>query len=129
MRAKTLYFSSKPFVICYNCLIYIQYFWRVFLNYSYKTIIIIKCFNLKGGVILIGGQSGNKILDAIYELKSIAGTWKEIVPKLKIPRRNFASWIIPSDFFYDCSTGLWYFLLPVLKYKFWNYKNVNTFSQ
>ncbi len=61
--------------------------------------------NLTGGIILIGGQSGNQILDTLYELTSISGTWNEIVSKLKIPRRNLASWTVPSDFLLDCTSG------------------------
>jgi hypothetical protein len=54
---------------------------------------------------LIGGQSGNKILNTLYELRSISETWTEIDSKLKIPRRNFASWTIPSHLLADCSLG------------------------
>jgi hypothetical protein len=58
-----------------------------------------------GGVVLIGGQSGNTILDTLYELTSISGTWTEIDSKLKIPRRNFAAWPILSRLLSDCSLG------------------------
>jgi hypothetical protein len=60
---------------------------------------------LIGGVVLIGGQSGNTILDALYELTSISGTWTEIDSKLKIPRRNFAAWPTLSRLLSDCSLG------------------------
>jgi hypothetical protein len=60
---------------------------------------------LTGGVVLIGGQSGNSILDTIYELTSISGTWIEIDSKLKIPRRYFAAWTISSLLLSDCSLG------------------------
>jgi hypothetical protein len=60
---------------------------------------------LIGGVVLIGGQSGNTILDTLYKLTSISGTWIEIDSKLKIPRRNFAAWTIPSQFLSDCALG------------------------
>jgi len=53
---------------------------------------------------LIGGQSGNTILDTLYELTSISGTWK-IVSKLQIPRCNFASWTITTNLLSDCSVG------------------------
>jgi hypothetical protein len=58
-----------------------------------------------GGVVLIGGQSGNLILDTIYKLTSISGTWTDIDSKLKIPRRNFALWKISSHLISDCSLG------------------------
>jgi hypothetical protein len=61
--------------------------------------------NPTGGVVLIGGQSGNSILDKLYELTSISGTWTEIDSKLKIPRRNFAVWTIPSHLLSNCSLG------------------------
>jgi hypothetical protein len=67
----------------------------IFLHYTY----------LIGGVILIGGQSGNSILDTLYELTSISGKWIEIDSKLKIPRRNFAAWTISSQLLSDCSLG------------------------
>jgi hypothetical protein len=60
---------------------------------------------LIGGVVLIGGQSGNTILDKVYELTSISGIWIEIDSKLKIPRRNFAAWPILSRLLSDCSLG------------------------
>jgi hypothetical protein len=66
---------------------------------------------LTGGVILIGGQSGNKLLDTLYELKSISGSWKEVFSKLKIPRRNFASWTVPSDLLLDCTSGVCFMYL------------------
>jgi hypothetical protein len=58
-----------------------------------------------GGVVLIGGQSGNSILDKLYELTSISGTWTENDSKLQIPRRNFAAWTISSLLLSDCSLG------------------------
>jgi hypothetical protein len=61
--------------------------------------------SLIGGVVLIGGQSGNQILDKLYELTSISGTWTKIESKLKIPRRNFAAWSISSNLLSDCSSG------------------------
>jgi len=54
---------------------------------------------------LIGGQTGNEILNTLYELTSISGTWTKIDSKLKIPRRNFASWTVPSNLLSDCTTG------------------------
>jgi hypothetical protein len=60
---------------------------------------------LIGGVVLIGGQSGKTILDTLYELTSISGTWTEIDSKLKIPRRTFAAWPILSRLLSDCSLG------------------------
>jgi hypothetical protein len=54
---------------------------------------------------LIGGQSGNKILDTLYKLTSISGTWTKIDSKLSIPRRNFAAWTIISHFRSDCLLG------------------------
>ena len=67
----------------------------IFLHYIY----------LIGGVVLIGGQSGNSILDKLYELTSISGTWTENDSKLQIPRRNFASWTITTNLLSDCSIG------------------------
>jgi hypothetical protein len=61
--------------------------------------------NRTGGVVLIGGQSGNTILDTLYELTSISGTWREIDSKLKIPRPNFAAWTMSSHLLSDCSLG------------------------
>ncbi len=54
---------------------------------------------------MIGGQSGNKILDTLYKLTSISGTWTKIDSKLSIPRRNFAAWTIISDLISDCLLG------------------------
>jgi hypothetical protein len=54
---------------------------------------------------LIGGQSGNQIVDTLYKLTSISGTWIKIDSKLKIPRRNFAAWTISSHLLSDCSLG------------------------
>jgi hypothetical protein len=69
------------------------------------VIIFIYYINPTGGVVLIGGQSGNTILDKVYKLTSISGTWTEIDSKLKIPRRNFAAWTISSHLLSDCSLG------------------------
>jgi hypothetical protein len=69
------------------------------------VIIFFHYINPTGGVVLIGGQSGNTILDTLYKLTSISGTWIEIDSKLKIPRRNFAAWTIPSQLLSDCSVG------------------------
>jgi hypothetical protein len=63
-----------------------------------------KCIPI-GGVVLIGGQSGNKILDTIYKLTSLSGTWTEIDSRLKIPRRHFAAWAISSHLLSDCALG------------------------
>ncbi len=58
-----------------------------------------------GGVILIGGQTGHKILNTLFKLTCISGTWTKIEYKLKIPRHNFASWTMPSNLLSDCTTG------------------------
>ncbi len=73
---------------------------------------------LIGGVVLIGGQSGNKILDTIYKLTSISGTWTEIDSRLKIPRRHFAAWTISSHLLSDCSLGgiIFYYFLAFLSF-------------
>ncbi len=68
---------------------------------------------LIGGVILIGGQSGNKILDSLYELTSVCGSWKEMASKLKMPRRNLASWTIPTHLVSECSRGVNFFFTHV----------------
>ena len=64
-----------------------------------------------GGVILIGGQSGNIILDTLYKLTSISGTWTLMNTKLKVPRRNFASWAVSRNMFTDCLPGVRFFCL------------------
>ena len=64
-----------------------------------------------GGVILIGGQSGNIILDTLYKLTSISGTWTLMNSKLKVPRRNFASWAISRNMLTDCLPGVFFCLL------------------
>ena len=73
---------------------------------------------------MIGGQSGNSILDTLYKLTSISGKWIEIDSKLKIPRRNFAAWTISSHLLSDCSLGDFFsivfpaavYLHPILKH-------------
>jgi hypothetical protein len=74
---------------------------------------------LTGGVVLIGGQSGNTILDTLYELTSISGTWTEIDSRLKIPRRSFAAWTISSQLLSDCALGDIFFF-NISCSSFWN---------
>ncbi len=92
-----------------NCLILQVYFIKlifiinpIFLKF---VLIFLHQTYLTGGVVLIGGQSGNTILNTLYKLTSISETWTEIDSKLKIPRRNFASWTIPSHLLADCYIG------------------------
>jgi hypothetical protein len=59
-----------------------------------------------GGVILIGGQSGNTILDTLYELKGFSSNWKKMPVHLETPRRFHIAFTVSSDVISECSAGI-----------------------
>jgi hypothetical protein len=60
---------------------------------------------LLGGVILVGGQSGNTILKSLYELSGISGSWKEMIARLYEPRRYLVALTISDILVVDCTSG------------------------
>ena len=59
-----------------------------------------------GGVLLVGGQSGNTLLGSIYRLKSTSEKWELLKQKLETPRRYHIALNLPSSVVTSCwSTG------------------------
>ena len=59
-----------------------------------------------GGVLLVGGQSGNTILGSLYWLKSTRDKWELLKQKLETPRRYHIALNLPSSVVTSCwSTG------------------------
>jgi hypothetical protein len=70
-------------------------------------------YNFLGeGVILIGGQSGNEILDSLYELKGLSSSWRKLPQHLKTPRRFHIALSIPAEIVTECFAGI----LTILAY-------------
>jgi hypothetical protein len=61
------------------------------------------------GVVLVGGQSGFKILDTLYYLSSVNSKWTELAQRLRSPRRFHTSLMVPN-FIANCTTGIITFL-------------------
>jgi hypothetical protein len=57
-----------------------------------------------GGVLLVGGQSGNTILGSLYWLKSANEKWELLKQKLETPRRYHIALTLPSSVVTSCSS-------------------------
>ncbi len=58
-----------------------------------------------GGIVLIGGQSGNVLLNTIYYLQNAYSEWKETTQKLLTFRRFHTALLVPRSMS-TCQEGI-----------------------